>query len=69
MSSEPEKKYGGVCIDCKSPLELFEVDFEKSKRIMHCKNCNLYHFYKKDFFGNWKLKKAGRVSDLWKNSK
>jgi len=26
----------------------------------------LYHFYKKDFFGHWKLIKAGKVSDLWR---
>ena len=69
MSGENEKKYSGSCIDCKSPLDLFEVDFEKGRRIMHCTNCSLYHFYKKDFFGNWKLKKTGRVSDFWKNSK
>lgn len=69
MSGETEKKYSCKCIDCKSTLDLFEVDFEKGQRIMLCTHCNLYHFYKKDFFGNWKLKKASRVSDFWKNSK
>ncbi len=69
MSGENEKAYGGECIDCRSSLELYEVDFERGQRIMQCTRCGLYHFYKKDFFGKWKLVKAGRVSDLWKKSK
>jgi hypothetical protein len=69
MSGETERAYGGKCIDCASRLVLYEVDFECGRRIMQCTRCGLYHFYKKDFFGNWKLVKAGRVSDLWKNPK
>ena len=69
MSGESAKAYGGECIDCRSRLELFEVDFERGRRIMQCTRCGLYHFYKKDFLGKWKLVKAGRVSDLWKKPK
>ncbi len=57
------------CVDCRSPLELYEIDFDKKRRILQCVRCGLYHFYRKDFFGKWKLVKAGKVSDLWKNQK
>jgi DNA-directed RNA polymerase subunit RPC12/RpoP len=66
MSGETEKTFAGKCIDCGSPLVLYEVDFEKNRRIMQCNRCGLFHFYKKDFFGKWKLVRAGRVSDLWR---
>jgi len=66
MDSDADKTYTGECVDCGSLLELYEIDFEKDRRIMHCTNCGLYHFYKKDFLGKWKLVKASRVSDFWK---
>jgi len=69
MSTETDKTYTGKCVDCGSLLELYEVDFEKNRRIMQCTRCGLYHFYKKDFFGKWKLVKAGKVSDLWRSLK
>jgi DNA-directed RNA polymerase subunit RPC12/RpoP len=67
--NEREKTYTGKCIDCGSSLELYEIDFKGEQRIMQCTHCGLYHFYKKDFFGRWKLVKASRVSDLWRNIK
>jgi DNA-directed RNA polymerase subunit RPC12/RpoP len=66
MSAETGKTYPGECVDCGSPLILYEMDFEKNRRILQCTQCGLFHFYKKDFLGKWKLVKAGRVSDLWK---
>ena len=66
ISGKNDKTYGGKCVDCGSPLELYEIDFKKSRRIMQCTRCGLYHLYKKDFFGKWKLAKASRVSDLWR---
>jgi DNA-directed RNA polymerase subunit RPC12/RpoP len=66
MSSETDKAYTGECVDCGASLVLYEADFEKNRRIMQCTKCGLYHFYKKDFLGKWKLVKASRVSDLWK---
>jgi DNA-directed RNA polymerase subunit RPC12/RpoP len=68
MSVRNEKTFKGKCIDCGSALELYEIDFDKGRRIMQCTQCGLYHFYKKDFLGKWKLVKASRVSDLWKKS-
>ncbi|NWG10354.1 hypothetical protein HXY33_01175 [Candidatus Bathyarchaeota archaeon] len=66
MCAESDKAYIGKCVDCGSPLVLYEVDFEKNRRILQCTQCGLFHFYKKDFFGKLKLVKASRVSDLWK---
>lgn len=63
---DKERTYVGDCVDCGSPLELYEVDFEKNRRILQCTQCGLFHLYKKDFLGKWKLVKAGRVSDLWR---
>ena len=69
MNEVSEKTYRGKCVDCGSPLELYEIDFKKSRRIMQCTRCGLYHLYKKDFVGKWKLVKASRVSDLWRKRK
>ncbi len=69
MSGESDRAYSGKCVDCGSPLVLYEMDFEKSRRVMQCTRCGLFHFYKKDFFGRWKLAKVGRVSDLWRKPK
>ena len=66
MSSDTDKTYSGECVNCGSPLELYEIDFDKNVRIMQCTKCGLYHFYKKDFLGKWKLIKASRLSDLLK---
>ncbi|NWF87649.1 hypothetical protein HXY32_07590 [Candidatus Bathyarchaeota archaeon] len=69
MNTGIDKNYGGECVDCGSLLELYEVDFEKNRRILQCTQCGLFHFYKKDFLGKWKIVKAGRVADLWRKSK
>jgi len=66
MSEKRRRTYTGKCIDCGGELELYEMDFEKKRRILRCKNCGLFHFYKLNFWGKWKLVKVGRVSDLWK---
>jgi len=69
MNGKTKKTYTGKCVDCGMSLELYEIDFKKRQRIMQCTRCGLYHFYKKSFFGKWKLVKACRVSDLWRKSK
>jgi DNA-directed RNA polymerase subunit RPC12/RpoP len=69
MNEKSGKTYTGKCVDCGSLLDLYEIDFDKGRRIMQCTRCGLYHFYKKGFFGKWKLVKVGRVSDLWRKSK
>jgi DNA-directed RNA polymerase subunit RPC12/RpoP len=65
MNKQERKAYKGTCIDCGEELELYEIDFEKKRKILRCKKCGLFHFYKANFWGKWKLVKAGRVSDLW----
>ena len=53
----------GSCCDCNGPLELFEIDLQKSTKIMMCRNCGLFHYYRKDFIGNYKLMKATKMPD------
>lgn len=57
------RRHTGKCCDCSGPLELFEVDMQKSTKIMACHNCGLFHYYKKDFFGNYKLLKATKIPE------
>ncbi len=60
MTEEKSKKHTGKCYDCNGPLELFEMNLDKSTKIMLCQNCGLYHFYKKDFIGQYKLTKVSK---------
>jgi len=62
---ETRRKHTGQCLDCGKALELYMLDLKKSRRVLHCVSCGLYHFYKKDFFGKWKLARAAKVPDLW----
>ncbi len=64
LTEEP-RKHTGKCVDCGSPLELYELDFKKQRKVLKCQRCGLFHLYKKDFFGKWKLVKAAKVSGLW----
>lgn len=57
MFEEGTKKHTGKCYDCGGSLELFEMDVKKSTKIMVCQSCGLYHFYKKDLLGSYKLSK------------
>jgi len=61
---EEMRTHTGKCVDCGSTLELYEIDFEKGRRVLICQRCGLFHLYEKDFFGRWKLVKAAKVSDL-----
>lgn len=57
------------CVGCQASLELYEIEFDKNRRTLQCTTCGLYHFYKKNFLGKWKLLKASRISDFWKKEK
>ena len=56
----PKKHITGNCFDCGGTVELFEMNMDKSTKVMFCKNCELYHFYKKDFLGTYKLIKVSK---------
>ena len=64
LGEEERRRHTGVCIDCGGPTELYELDLKKSKKILQCTRCGLYHIYKKDMLGKWKVVKAAKVSDL-----
>lgn len=64
-NSEP-RRHTGKCIDCGEIIDLYMLDLKKGKRILQCSRCGLYHFYKKDLLGKWKLIQASKVPDLWR---
>jgi transcription elongation factor Elf1 len=49
------------CTNCNYPLEVYEIDFKKNRKVLKCQRCGLYHFYKKDLVGRWKLQRAKRA--------
>jgi uncharacterized Zn finger protein len=65
MTEEKEKRrHTGICSDCGGSLELVELDLKKTTKIMQCQQCGLFHSYKKDFFGNYKLVKIAKKLDM-----
>jgi len=63
MTEGKTRRHTGNCYDCGSPLELFEIDMQKSTKIMACQNCGLFHYYKKDFLGNYRLTKVSKIPE------
>jgi hypothetical protein len=57
---EKETRHTGKCYDCGAALELYEMDMKKSTKIMLCQTCGLFHFYKKDFVGRYRLTKVSK---------
>jgi predicted nucleic-acid-binding Zn-ribbon protein len=64
MTEEKTGKHASKCYDCGGSLELFEIDMKKSTKIMLCGNCGLFHFYKKNFVGNYRLTKVSKNADI-----
>jgi len=54
---EPSKAKG-KCKGCGSPMELYELDFRRSTKVMRCTRCGMLHMFKKDIIGKWRLIKA-----------
>jgi len=54
----PSKAQKGKCKCCGSTLELYELDFRRSSKVMKCTRCGMLHLYKKDIIGKWRLLKA-----------
>ena len=68
LTEEKTRRHTGKCYDCSGPLELIEVDMQNSTKIMACQNCGLFHYFKKDFFGNYKLLKASKIRESGQGS-
>jgi len=54
----PPKALKGKCRNCGSQLELYELDFRRSSKVMKCMHCGMLHVYRKDIIGKWRLLKA-----------
>ena len=57
MDSNAETSTSG-CYDCGGNLKLYEMDMRKDTKVMRCQGCGLFHLYKRDFFGRWKILKV-----------
>jgi hypothetical protein len=55
------KTQRGKCRSCGSPMELYELDFRRSTKVMKCARCGMLHVYKKDILGKWRLHKAQKI--------
>lgn len=63
MEEVSGKRHTGKCFDCGGTLELFELDLRGVNKIMQCRDCGLYHIYRKDFLGRYKLVKVSKLLD------
>ena len=63
MEEGLQKRYTGKCFDCGGLLELVELDIQGVSKIMQCQDCGLFHLYKKDFLGRYKLVKITKKLD------
>jgi hypothetical protein len=63
MEEGQQKRYMGKCFDCGGLLELVELDIQGVSKIMQCQDCGLFHLYKKDFLGRYKLIKITKKLD------
>jgi len=54
----PSKDQKGRCKSCGSSMDLYELDFRRSTKVMKCTRCGMLHVYKKDIIGKWRLLKA-----------
>jgi len=48
----------GRCKGCGSSMELYELDFRRSTKVMKCTRCGMLHVYRKDIIGKWRLLRA-----------
>ncbi len=64
MAEEKPRKYDDKCYSCGNPIDLFEIDLQQPKKVMFCRTCGLFHYYKKDFLGNWKLRKVSKTPEI-----
>lgn len=55
------KSLRGKCQNCGSSMELYELDFTRSSKVMRCTRCGMLHVYRKDIIGKWRLLKAQKA--------
>lgn len=55
-------KYSENCENCRNALQLYELDSRKHMRVMRCQKCGMWHVYKRDVLGKWKLLKAQKTT-------
>lgn len=61
---ESPKARRGKCRSCGCSMELYELDFRRSTKVMRCTRCGMLHIYKKDILGKWRLLKAQKPDTM-----
>ena len=61
MGSSETAPQSGKCKSCGGPMEIYELDFKKSTKVMKCTRCGMLHVYKKDIIGKYRLEKAHKM--------
>ena len=48
------------CVECGSPLKVYDINFQTGRKVMRCEQCGLLHYYKKSLLGGWRIVRASR---------
>ncbi len=48
------------CLECRSPLRVYDVNFQTGRARAQCEQCGLLHIYKKDRLHGWRVMRITR---------
>ena len=48
------------CVECRSPLKVYDINFQTGLARAQCEKCGLQHNYKKDRLGRWHIVRITR---------
>mgnify|MGYP001109020926 CR=1 FL=1 len=48
------------CVDCRSPLKIYDINFQSGFARAKCEQCGLLHIYKKDRLRGWHVVRVTR---------
>jgi uncharacterized Zn finger protein len=48
------------CVECRSPLKIYDINFQTGRARAQCEQCGLLHIYKKDRLHRWHVIRVTR---------
>jgi len=48
------------CVECRSPLRVYDINFQTGRARAQCEQCGLLHIYKKDRLHGWHIVRITR---------
>jgi len=48
------------CVECRSPLKIYDINFQTGRARAQCEKCGLLHIYKKDRLRGWHVVRVTR---------